>query len=732
MVDITVEQLAKQIGYGISPDILINQLKKVDININNPSDIIKEEQKIKLLHMLKKEQFDLYEKYKQISFKRTITSSIKLKVPSVKGMFIDVTYKKSRTYIKQNKNNNQLDINNKIEKNEINNLNTSQHNIIENKKIIDQKKNNEDIENNEKKIYDEKHIDKKITISNTITILDLSKKLMIKPTDIINFMMNIGHTFTINQIIDQDTECFIVNKMKDIANQNKNINSVKNNYILKTRSPVITIMGHVDHGKTTLIDYIRKSSLIKNEHGGITQHIGAYNVNTIYGNMTFLDTPGHEAFKKMRAHGSKCTDIIVIVIAADDGVMPQTKEAINHAKEANVPIIIAINKIDKDTVDIEKIINELSHFDLIPETWGGDTIFVNISAKTGKGIDILLETINLQSELLELKSYDEGSASGIVLESRINQWKGPITSLIIQNGKLSKGDIILSGLEYGKIKEIIDEKGNNIKYAIPSMAVDIVGLSKILIAGDSFVTIKDEKTAKNITNIKKNEQKEINLPKNKTINIEDFVKNKIEKDNKVLNIILKTDVYGSIDAILYLINNLDNINIKIINANIGSINETDIHLAMISESLIIGFNVKCTTNAKKMAENENIQILYHNIIYNIIEDLKNILEKKIEPILLEKKIGVMVVKEIFKSQKSGQVLGCVVTSGVIKKSSQITIIRNEKIIYKSELESLRRFKEDVNEVKVGNSCGVGIKNYNDIKINDIIEIYEKVLNKNDK
>ena len=546
-------------------------------------------------------------------------------------------------------------------------------------------------------------------------------------------MINIGSIFTINQLLDQKTAFFIIEKMGHTAMPIKNESTIiKNNYILKPRSPIITIMGHVDHGKTTLIDYIRKSTLIKDEFGGITQHIGAYNVNTIYGNMTFLDTPGHEAFKNMRSNGSKCTDIIIIIIAADDGVMPQTKEAINHAKEANVPIIIAINKIDKNNNDIDKIINELAYFDLIPESWGGDTIFVNISAKLGIGVDTLLESINLQSEVLELKSYHEGSASGIVLESRMNQWKGPINSIIVQNGKLSKGDIILSGSEYGKIKEIMDDQGNIIKYATPSMAVNIVGLSKTLISGDNFTTINDEKKAKNIANMTHTKRKEINLTKNKKNKIEDLVKNNtINKNSKNLNIILKTDVYGSIDAIVYCIKNMsiNNTNIKIINTNIGYINETDIHLAMISDSIIIGFNVKCTTNAKKMAETENIKILYHNIIYNIIDDIKEILEEENVSESFEKKIGEAIVKEIFKFQKIGQIIGCVITSGIIKKNCQIIIKREDKVIYKGEIESLRRFKEDVLEVKVGNTCGIGIKNNNDIKNNDNIEIYETSINK---
>ncbi|QQG46953.1 MAG: translation initiation factor IF-2 [Candidatus Azosocius agrarius] len=757
MVDITVEQLAKQIGCGISSDVLITQLKKAGININLPSDTIKEEEKIKLLHMLKKEQQDLFEKNKQISFKRTTASSINLKASSGKNI-INVTYKKSYTYIKKPLNSTKIlhdnidknidnnidnNINNNIDNNTNNDINNNINNDIKkkfndgDKKFINSNKN-DDIKNNSKiNLYkNNKNIIKPlINIPQKITMFDLAKKMSVKISDIITHMIHKGYNFTFEQTLDQNTALLIVKEMgyqtKFIKNANiQDINSL-NIYTLKPRNPIITIMGHVDHGKTTLIDYIRKSSLIKDEHGGITQHIGAYNVNTIYGNMTFLDTPGHEAFKAMRSHGSKCTDIIVIIVAADDGVMPQTKEAINHAKEANVPIIIAINKIDKSNSDIKKIINELSHFDLISDSWGGDTIFVNISAKLGTGVNTLLENINLQSELLELKAHYEGNASGFIIESRMNQWKGPITSVIIQNGQLSKDDIILSGSEYGKIKEIIDDKGISIKHAFPSMVVDIIGLQKTLISGDNFITIKDEKIAKNIANIKQNEKKEIDLIKNKRNKIEDLIKNTIDKDTKNLNIILKTDVYGSIDAIVYLINNIhtNNINIKIINASIGSVNETDIHLAVISNSIIIAFNVKCTTNAKKMLEYENIKILSHNIVYDIVDNIKEILEKNINSVQLDKKIGVLIVKEIFKSQKFDQIIGCFVTSGIVKKHAPITIIRANKTIYKGEIESLKRFKEDVLEVKVGNTCGIGIKNYNDIKINDTIEIYEKIINK---
>ena len=569
-----------------------------------------------------------------------------------------------------------------------------------------------------------------VKVGENIMVSDLAKKLSLKTAVVIKHLLNLGIMATINQIIDQDTALLVIEEAghKGIAVKNNNNEDLINKYEgeKKKRSPIVTIMGHVDHGKTSLLDYIRKSSIADNESGKITQHIGAYRVKTEKGFITFLDTPGHEAFTAMRVRGSQCTDLIILVVAADDGMMPQTIEAINHAKAAQVPILVAINKIDKPNIDLERIKNELAQKDLIPEEWGGDVIFVGISAKYGTNVNKLLDAILLQSEILELKAFEEGPAEGVVIESKIEKGRGVVATLLVNNGKLEKGNFILAGQEYGKIRLLKDENMKELYSATPSMPVEVLGLSAAPLAGNKFIVLKDEMKARDIANQRKQRIKELKLytnEKNKAHNFLDTM-----KDNKtVLPIILKTDVQGSSEAIkesLYKLSN-EKIKILIVSSGIGEINESDVNLTIASKGILVAFNVKSDAKSKKLAQAENIKLNYFNIIYDLINGIKKILSGKTKTTYIENTIGKAEVKDIFKNSKSGIIVGCKVTEGIIKRGENIKILRAEKIIHKGTLESLRRFKENTNEVKHGHECGVSIKNFNEIKVGDTIEVFTK-------
>jgi translation initiation factor IF-2 len=487
-------------------------------------------------------------------------------------------------------------------------------------------------------------------------------------------------------------------------------------------------MGHVDHGKTSTLDYIRSAKVASGEAGGITQHIGAYHVD-VNGNMiTFLDTPGHAAFTSMRARGAKATDIVILVVAADDGVMPQTKEAVQHARAAGVPLIIAVNKMDKEGADPDRVKNELAQLDVIPEEWGGDTQYVHISAKTGLGIDDLLEAVLMQSELLELSAPTEGMAAGVVIESRLDKGRGPVASVLVQSGTLNQGDIVLCGLEYGRVRAMRDENGKDIKSAGPSIPVEILGLSGIPAAGDEATVVKDERKAREVALYRQGKFRDVKLARQQKAKLENMFTNMTEGDVSEVNVVLKADVQGSIEAISDSLTKLstDEVKVKIVGSGVGGITETDATLAAASNAIVVGFNVRADASARKVIDTENLDLRYYSVIYALIEEVKQAMSGMLAPEFKQEIIGLAQVRDVFKSPKIGAIAGCMVTEGVIKRSAPIRVLRENVVIYEGELESLRRFKDDVADVRNGMECGIGVKNYNDVRVGDQIEVFETV------
>jgi translation initiation factor IF-2 len=520
-----------------------------------------------------------------------------------------------------------------------------------------------------------------------------------------------------------------VKLINESALEDELVYAVKDSGEQVSRAPVVTIMGHVDHGKTSLLDYIRKTKVTDDEAGGITQHIGAYVVETDKGKITFLDTPGHAAFTAMRARGASVTDIVIVVVAADDGVMPQTEEAVNHAKAANVPIIVAVNKIDKAGADPDRVKQELSKMEIIPEDWGGDTQYVNVSALTGEGIDNLLESISLQAELLELKASKTGPATGTVIEARLDKGRGPVATILVQRGALNKGDIILSGREFGRVRAMVDSNGNEILSSVgPSTPVEVLGLSGIPHAGDEMMVVPDEKKAREIAELRQNKNRESKLASQQAVKLQNAMDQMSEGDVATLNILIKTDVQGSSEAIVEALSRLstEEVRVTVVSSGVGGITETDMNLAITSKAVVIGFNVRADASARKLADEEEIELRYYSIIYDLIDDVKAAMSGMLEPELREQIIGVAEVKDVFRSPKFGDIAGCIVSTGVVKKSSPIRVLRDNVVIYEGELESLRRFKDDVNEVKSGTECGIGVKNYDNVQPGDQIEVFERV------
>jgi translation initiation factor IF-2 len=574
-----------------------------------------------------------------------------------------------------------------------------------------------------------------VVIGETIVVSELASKMSVKATEVIKVMMKMGAMATINQVIDQETAQVVAEEMghkvvlrKENELEEAVLSDRDNTAAAVPRAPVVTIMGHVDHGKTSTLDYIRKAHVASGEAGGITQHIGAYHVETENGMITFLDTPGHAAFTAMRARGAQATDIVVLVVAADDGVMPQTVEAIQHAKAAGVPLIVAVNKIDKEGANPDNVKNELAQYDVIPEEWGGENMFVHISAKQGTNIEGLLETILLQAEVLELTAVAEGMASGVVVESRLDKGRGPVATVLVQSGTLNKGDILLCGQEYGRVRAMRDENGKEITSAGPSIPVEIIGLSGVPASGDEATVVRDERKAREVANYRQGKFRDVKLARQQKAKLENMFSNMAAGEVAELNVVLKADVQGSVEAIADSLRKLstDEVKVNIVGSGVGGITETDAVLAAASNAIILGFNVRADASARRAVENENLDLRYYSIIYQLIDEVKQAMGGMLAPEFKQEIIGLAEVRDVFKSPKLGAIAGCMVTEGVIKRNNPIRVLRENVVIYEGELESLRRFKDDVQEVKNGYECGIGVKNYNDVRAGDQIEVFETI------
>ena len=577
-------------------------------------------------------------------------------------------------------------------------------------------------------------VERVVKLGETISVGELANKLAVKANEVIKTMMKMGEMATINQVLDQDTATLVIEEMGhkyELVNENAledELIAESGNGEKVSRAPVVTIMGHVDHGKTSLLDYIRASKVADGEAGGITQHIGAYSVETDNGRIAFLDTPGHAAFTAMRARGATATDIVIIVVAADDGVMPQTKEAVQHARAAGVPLIVAVNKIDKEAADPERVKTELSQLEVIPEEWGGEHQFVHVSAKSGQGVDELLEAISLQAEILDLQAVDNGPARGIVIESRLDKGRGPVASVLVQEGQLHPGDILLCGLEYGRVRAMRDEHGAEIKTAGPSTPVEVLGLSGVPVAGEDALVVKDDRKAREVATKRSIKQREVKLAKQQKAKLENMFANMEAGDVSELNVVLKADVQGSVEAISESLIKLstDEVKVNIVGSGVGGITETDASLAAASSAIVVGFNVRADASARRVLEAEEIDLRYYSVIYDLIDEVKSAMSGMLSPEFKQQIIGLAEVRDVFKSPKIGAIAGCMVTEGIIKRNNPIRVLRENVVIYEGELESLRRFKDDVQEVKKGIECGIGVKNYNDVKVGDQIEVFEVV------
>ncbi|VAW76556.1 Translation initiation factor 2 [hydrothermal vent metagenome] len=575
-----------------------------------------------------------------------------------------------------------------------------------------------------------------VDIPEAISVGELAQKLSIKATELIKSLMKMGVMATINQSLDQDTAVLLVEEMGHIAKQvsdndleveieQRAAAEVTGEQV--ARPPVVTIMGHVDHGKTSLLDHIRSTRVAAGEAGGITQHIGAYHVETDKGMITFLDTPGHAAFTAMRARGAKVTDIVILVVAADDGAMPQTIEAVEHSKAAGVPMVVAVNKIDKPEADSERVKNELSQKGVIPEDWGGDTQFIEVSAKTGQGVDDLLDALLLQAELLELKAVADCPAQGVVIESALDKGRGPVATILVQHGVLKKGDTLVAGHEIGRVRAMFDEAGKPIDSAGPSMPAVVLGLSGTPAAGEDSLVINDDRKARELAEFRQQKQREVKLSRQHQARLEDIFSNMGKGEKKVLNIVLKADVQGSAEALREALTKIitDEVTVNIVSSGVGGITETDANLALASSAILIGFNVRMDASARRLVEENDIDLHYYSVIYDAIDDVKAAVSGMLSPEVTEEIIGLAEVRDVFRAPKIGAIAGCMVVEGAVRRSAPIRVLRDNVVIYEGELESLRRFKDDVNDVRSGTECGIGVKGYNDVKAGDQIEVFER-------
>ncbi len=578
-----------------------------------------------------------------------------------------------------------------------------------------------------KQVYD-------VEIGETIVVADLAAKMAIKVREVIKSLMKMGELVTQNQAIEQDIAALIVEEMghnpvrvSDTQAEDNLLEAAEEaRGAQSTRAPVVTIMGHVDHGKTSLLDRIRRAKVAQGEAGGITQHIGAYHVTTDKGMITFLDTPGHAAFTAMRSRGAKATDIVVLVVAADDGVMPQTAEAIDHARAAGTPIIVAINKMDKESADPDRVLNELTVKEIVPEQWGGDVPVAMVSAHSGQGIDELLDLISIQAELLELKASEEGAAQGVVIEARIDNSRGAVTSILVQNGTLKVGDLVLAGASYGRVRAMTDENGKRIQSAGPSIPVEILGLPEAPMAGDEVLVVSDEKKAREVADARMAREREQRLERQSAMRLENIMSSMGKKDVPYVNVVLKTDVRGTLEALTVALNGLstDEVRVRVIGSGVGAITESDVTLAESSEAVLLGFNVRADTTARQKSDADGIDIRYYSIIYQLIDDVKAAMSGKLEPEHRETILGVAQVREVFHSSKFGAAAGCMVLEGMLHRNKPIRVLRDDVVVFQGELESLRRYKEVVEEVRAGMECGLAVKGYKDIKPLDKIEVYD--------
>ncbi len=576
---------------------------------------------------------------------------------------------------------------------------------------------------------------REVSIGETITVGELAQQMSVKAAEVIKFMFKMGTPATINQVLDQETAQLVAEELghkvklvSDNALEEQLAESLKFEGEAISRAPVVTVMGHVDHGKTSLLDYIRRAKVASGEAGGITQHIGAYHVETERGMVTFLDTPGHAAFTQMRARGAKATDIVILVVAADDGVMPQTQEAVQHAKAAGVPIVVAVNKIDKPDANPDNIKNGLAALDVIPEEWGGDAPYVHVSAKMGTGVDELLEAVLLQAEVLELKAMPTAPGRGVVVESRLDKGRGPVATVLVQDGTLRQGDMVLVGSNYGRIRAMLDENGKPVKEAGPSIPVEILGLDGTPEAGDDMTVVADEKKAREVALFRQGKFREVKLARAHAGKLENIFESMGQEEKKTLNIVLKSDVRGSLEALQGSLSTLgnDEVQVRVVGGGVGGITESDANLALASNAVLFGFNVRADAGARKIVEAEGLDMRYYNVIYDIIEDVKKALTGMLGSDVRENILGIAEVRDVFRSPKFGAVAGCMVVEGTVYRNRPIRVLRDDVVIFEGELESLRRFKDDMAEVRNGMECGIAVKSYNDVKVGDKIEVFEKV------
>jgi translation initiation factor IF-2 len=575
-------------------------------------------------------------------------------------------------------------------------------------------------------------VSREIHVPETITVADLAHKMSVKAAEVIKTLMKLGQMVTINQVLDQDTAMIVVEEMGHVAMAAKLddpeafLEQSPEQGESKSRPPVVTVMGHVDHGKTSLLDYIRRAKVAAGEAGGITQHIGAYHVETPRGVVTFLDTPGHEAFTAMRARGAKATDIVILVVAADDGVMPQTIEAIRHAKAAAVPIVVALNKMDKADANPDRVKQELAANEVVAEDYGGDVPVVPVSAKTGMGIDELLENVLLQADVLELKAIHEGSAKGLVIEARLDKGRGPVATVLVQSGTLQRGDVILAGSAFGRVRAMLDERGRPVAVAGPSIPVEIQGLAEVPAAGEEVIVLGDERKAREIALFRQGKFRDVKLAKRQAAKLETMLEQMAEGEVQTLPLIIKADVQGSQEALAHAMQKLstEEVRVQVVHQAVGGITESDVNLAMASKAVIIGFNVRADQQAKRLAEGNGVDIRYYNIIYEAVDEVKAAMAGLLSPEEKEEIVGLVEIRQIFRVSKVGTIAGCMVLEGLVRRGSRVRLLRDNTVIWTGELDSLKRFKDDVREVKEGFECGLSLRGYDDIKEGDQLEVFE--------